>query len=58
MATLGIGHVALPVVDVDLERGIVTVILSAVRVSSVELITAKSSIPSPIPWQIVALRNQ
>ena len=58
MAALGTGNAVLPIVNVDLERGIVTMILIAVRASSVELITAESSIPSPIPWQIVALRIQ
>ena len=58
MAALGTGNAVLPIVNVNLERGIVTTILIAVRASSVELITAESSIPSPIPWQIVALRIQ
>ena len=55
---LGTGNAVLPIVNVDLERGIVTMILIAVRASSVELITAESSIPSPVLSQIVALRIQ
>ena len=54
MVALGTGNAVLLIVNVDLERGIVTTILIAVRASSVELITAESSIPSLIPWQIVA----